>query len=264
MLILLGLLLAGFVIGVSDAVVGGGNLLLLSVLSLLGLSPLHAVATMQVTSFVQTIATTAVYTYKRLINWKEAFFAAPFAFIGGFVGAEIAILVPERTLAIIGGIMMLVVLFLIPQIKSRKLSFPMRFFNFLTKTLHTRKHAISKEAVRYTVLAVLSFIVGIYGGFYGGGVGTLLLLLFFFIGKDTIMRTAGTTKAVNFFLSISAVYVFLNADKLVQWEYSLPLMFGTVVGSYFGVKWGEDYGHKYVQLLLYTVVGSAIVKLLFF
>jgi hypothetical protein len=264
--LILMLLFVGLVIGISDAVVGGGNLFLISALSLLGLSPIRAVASMQVISLVQTTASTIAFARKQLINWREALiFAAP-AFIGSFLGAELAILVSERVLSIFGGVAMIVVLLLIPQIKQRRVSLPLRVLDAATERfgLQKRTHAITRNHLRIATLFVFSFLMGMYGGFYGGGVGTLFLLGFFFIGEADIMRTAGTTKAINFFLSISAAGVFLLAGDFIAWRYALPLMLGTIVGSFVGVQWAEDWGITYIRFLLYAVVGSAIVKLLFF
>lgn len=258
-----GFLILGFLVGAFDVVGGGGNLFTVSILGLVGLPALKAIATMQIITLIQTTTATLTFAKQKLVNWKQALRFAPFAVIGSFLGAQIAINIDQKILSYFVGGLMIVILFLIPQIKEEKFSFN-RFVGRLFRKITDQRPVITHNLKRTIVLMLFSLILGIYGGFYGGAVGTLMLLGFYFIGQAGIMATAATTKVIDIFMSVIASYVYFTQPNLIVWKYAFPMIVGGIIGSFMGVKWAKKFGYKYIRIILYLVVIAAAIKFLFF
>jgi hypothetical protein len=262
-LINLGLVILGFFIGVVDVVAGGGNLITVSILGLTSLSAINAIATMQIITLIQTTTASLAFAKEKLINWKQALIFAPFAVVGSFLGAQVAININRTLLSYLVGGLMILLLFVIPQIKEEEISFN-RIVGRLFRKLTDQRPVITHSHLRIAILMLISLILGFYGGFYGGSVGTLLLITFYFVGQAGIMATAATTKVIDVIMSIIASYVYFTQPDLVVWQYAFPMIVGAIIGSFVGVKWAKKLGYKYIRIIMYLVVIAAAIKFIFF
>lgn len=259
----LGLVLFGFIIGVMDAVAGGGNLLTASFLGLAGLPALQTIATMQVVTLLQTTAAALFFNREKLVNWRQALLFIPFAVIGSFFGARVTLQINPTLLSYIVGGLMLLLLFFIPQVKEKEFAIS-QIIERLRRKLDSRRPLITRSVVKGALLMVLTLLLGFYGGFYGGSVGTLMLLSFYFIGQADIMATAATTKVIDIAMSAIASYVYFTQPSLIVWSFGLPLIGGALIGSWAGVKWAQKLGYQYIRFIMYIVVASAAVKFIAF
>lgn len=262
-LITAALVVFGFFIGASDAVSGGGNLFVVSLLGIAGLSPLRAIASMQVVTLVQDIVASLVFNKEKLVNWKQALWFVPFAMGGSFIGANVAIRINEQSLAYIVGVLMIGLLFLIPQIKEKKPTFPERIESLIAKVKDERP-LVADTKKQIVLLVILSLLLGFYGGFYGGAVGILMLIAFFLIGKADFLTTIATTKVIGISMSLTASYVYFSQPDLINWQYAFPLILGVTVGVFSGISWAKKFGYRYVRMLLYIAVIASAVKFFFF
>lgn len=158
---------------------------------------------------------------------------------------------------------MLLLLFLIPYIKRKKITFEHILETFLIKTTDKRPR-VSKNKTQALSLFALTLLLGYYGGFHGGGVGTMLLLGFYFLGKANIVASAATTKIINIALSLTASYVYFTQPNLISWHYAFPLLTGTIFGSFLGVKWAEKLNYRHIRILIYLVVGISAIRFILF
>ncbi len=254
---------AGFITGTADAVAGGGNLMIIAVLGLSSLPALQAVATMQIISLVQNATASIVFERKKLVNWKQALIFVPFAVLGSLLGAKLAVSIDPNQFSRIIGVFMLALLFPISKIKKKKLTIPQFFSKIFQKVNHKRPE-VSQSNKQTVTLMLLTLVIGFYGGFHGGAVGSIMLLSFYLVGQAEIMSVAATTKIVNIAMALVASYVYLTQPNLISWGYAVPMMAGTILGSFFGVKWADRFGLKYVRLLMYAVIIAAAAKYIFF
>ncbi len=265
MKILIPLLLvpAGFITGAVDAVAGGGNLMIIAVLGLSSLPALQAVATMQIISLVQNAAPSIIFEQKELVNWKQSLIFIPFAVLGSLLGAKLAVSIDPTQFSRIIGLFMLALLLPISQMKERRLTIPQFFLKFFRKLKHKRPE-VSKSNKQTVALMLLTLVIGFYGGFHGGAVGSIMLLSFYLIGRAEIMSVAATTKIINIAMSLVASYVYLTQPNLITWRYAIPMITGSILGSFVGVQWAERFGLRYVRLLMYTAIVAVAVKYIFF
>jgi len=254
------LILLGGIIGISDSVIGGGTFFTLSLLTIIGLPPINAVATTQVNALVQNLSATASFTRKHTINWKYAVFWGLIASVGAYLGANLAIDIDEELFKYFVITFMIIIFFFV-------------IFRF-EKINHIAKNKIVKKTIqpfqvtkvsKLISLTAVSLLLGIYGGFYGAGRGLFLLMSFFFISQKEIIKIAANTKVIDLMLSFSSVFVFVSANgDLINLKYLIPLSIGALFGEYLGVDLAEKFGLKYLKYLIYLVALAVIVKLLFF
>jgi len=86
---------------------------------------------------------------------------------------------------------------------------------------------------------MLLFLVAIYGGYFGAGVGILVIGAFGLIGLTDIHSIIPLKNALSGALRAVAVTVFLVEGK-VDWEYGLVMAAGALIGGYIGgsaVRW---------------------------
>ncbi len=83
-------------------------------------------------------------------------------------------------------------------------------------------------------LAILvTFLVALYGGFFGAGIGILMISALTFMGLAEIRRAVAVKNLLTGCLRGVAV-VTLIAEGTVNWAYGLPMAFGGLIGGYIG------------------------------
>ena len=80
---------------------------------------------------------------------------------------------------------------------------------------------------------MLLFLVAIYGGYFGAGIGILVIGAFGLIGLTDIHSIVPLKNALSGSLRAVAVTVFLVEGK-VDWEYGLVMAAGAFFGGYLG------------------------------
>ena len=96
-----------------------------------------------------------------------------------------------------------------------------------------RKPGQTSRVLGPRVALVVQFLIGVYGGYYGGGNGFLMLAALSFLGQA--VRTAGATKnLVIALINGSAVLVFLFTPGL-DWARIALVAAGAMAGGWGGV-----------------------------
>ena len=107
---------------------------------------------------------------------------------------------------------------------------------------------------------VIQFLIAIYGGYFGGGIGFLMLAVLSAVGVG--IRAAGATKnmlagAMNF--SALAIFVF---SPQVHWPQAAIVCAGSVGGGYAGGMIVNRVGEKALRLVV-VLIGLALTVGLF-
>jgi hypothetical protein len=79
--------------------------------------------------------------------------------------------------------------------------------------------------------AVFQFFVGVYGGYFGAGIGILMLAALAILGVVGIHRMNGLKNLFALCINGSAALYFLAAG-MVHWRYALLMAVGAIVGGY--------------------------------
>ena len=212
------LLVAAFVAGALNAVAGGGSFLTLPALVFVGVPPVVANAT-------GTVALLPGYAAGAW-GFREDTEPPPglsmrllvvLSLVGGAAGAGLLLVTSNEVFSIVVPWLLLAatVLFAFgPQLRSR---------------LAGSGHPSTAKAT----LGVLS--VAVYGGYFNGGLGILLLALFGLLGQTRLNAMNGLKNLVSTLLTAIAVAVYA-VGGVVDWRYALLMMLAATAGGYIGAR----------------------------
>jgi uncharacterized membrane protein YfcA len=213
---LLGLILiAGLWAGLQNTLAGGGSFITLPALILSGMSPLAANITSTVALFPGQV--TSGYAGRSLVSGVGALsFRALFvlSLAGGAAGGLLLLNTPPTVFAR-----------LVPWLVLFATSV-FAWGSFRRKPLEGAAHIGPRAA------GVAQFFIGVYGGYFGGGIGFLMLAALTLAGLPT--RHAGATKnALASVMNAAAVVLFV-ASPQVHWVPACVLGAGAIVGGLAG------------------------------
>ncbi|WP_409969409.1 TSUP family transporter [Bengtsoniella intestinalis] len=175
--VIIGIFLGSFM----DAIAGGGGIVTVPTYVLAGL-PMHmALGTNKLSATFGTFASTMKYIRSGYVIWKLAVPALMVAMVGSSLGTRLQLMVDAKYLQSL----LLFVLPVVAAVVLRQRSFPE------TST----PMPLGKQIA---IIAISSFFIGCYDGFYGPGTGTFMLVIFTrFAGLD-IRSASGVARAINF------------------------------------------------------------------
>ncbi len=225
------LLAAAFAAGVLNAIAGGGSFLTFPALVYAGVPPIMANATSALAVSPGYFGSTLGFKpelralpYRRLI--RETVIAA----IGGVGGALLLLITPAPLFAgIVPWLLLLAtVLFAVGPWLARQA---------VAHSPQAHESATNQHSQwpRDTGL----FIVAVYGGYFNGGLGILLMALYTLAGESRITTINALKNLNSLVLSWLSVAAFVVAGA-VAWTPGLIMMAGATAGGYFGAKWSRS------------------------
>lgn len=103
----------------------------------------------------------------------------------------------------------------------------------------------------WPVAMAVTFVVALYGGYFGAGIGILMISILGFMGLGDVGRTVVVKNLLTGCLRGVAVLV-LVAEGTVNWWYGLPMALGGLIGGYLG----GVVSHRANQAVLHwTIIG---------
>lgn len=219
LLIALGLFVVAFAAGVLNAIAGGGTLLTFPALIAAGVPPIIANATSSVSQWPGYVASSL--TFRRQLSGQRQMLGMSLASLGGgLVGGALVTVVSPRLFDML--IPWLILLATLMFASSSQ----------LTRWLGA--HAASVGRSRGGLLAG-QFLVAIYGGFFGGGMGIMMLALYSLFALDSLPRMNALKTWLSVLISGVAVLTFIVAG-LVDWHAALVMLAGTILGGIAGAR----------------------------
>lgn len=231
--------LAGFI----DAIAGGGGLISLPAYLIAGLPPHAAIGTNKFSACMGTIVATWHFARKGIIYWKHALPAVVTALAGSWLGAEIALWVDAEAFKLV----MLIIL-------------PLTGFYVLFKKPFQANKKPYSDVKTILITLVLSFLIGIYDGFYGPGTGTFLILLLTAVAHVSLNEAAGTTKVINLSTNVAALAVFL-LNGVVWFPLALVAAVFSIAGNYIGANYFTSKGTGFVKPVIVIVLTIFFIKI---
>jgi uncharacterized membrane protein YfcA len=238
------LVATGVGVGIMAAIVGGAAVIAYPVLIATGLTP-QVAAISNITALVPGIILAALSDRSQLPPFNRAFVGMVIAsIIGAALGAVLLLLTPDRVFSVLVPLLL--------GFATLLFAFAGRISTWLRSRAAQRGHEITFSLTSLKMLLPVSF----YGGYFGAGVGVLLLGVFALAtGGD--YRSANVTKnLVSGLNGLSAAVVFA-AKGAVVWPHTLALMAGTVVGGLIGAYVARRIPHNVMRVVV-VVIGAAL------
>lgn len=238
--------LIGVAAGIINTLAGSGSLLTLPMLMFLGLSSPVANATNRIGVLLQNVV--GVITLRRhgKLNLTGAWWLLAPSLVGGLVGALLAARLEKRSMDIIIGAVMILMLIVILIEPNRWL----------------REHSEVKPGRPPLWILVLFFILGIYGGFIQAGIGVFLVAAMVLGCGYNLVDANGIKLILILGFTAVAVIVFA-AGSQIHWGIGLLMAAGQSVGAWAAARFAAraKKANLYIRWLLIVVIVASIWKM---
>ena len=106
------------------------------------------------------------------------------------------------------------------------------------------------------------FLVAVYGGYFGAGIGILMLAAFGIMGFTDIHQMNGLKNFLALCINgVAAAYFIWNG--MVSWPHALVMAVGAIVGGVWGAGFARRIGPKGVRRIVIIVGFTMAISLLF-
>jgi uncharacterized protein len=219
------LFVAGMIGGALNAVAGGGSFIAFPTLLWCGVPPIQANATNTIALWTAAAASGGAYR-KRLDVPRRVFVPLLIAsLIGGLAGAFLLLKTPARTFMEV-----------LPWLTLGATL----LFAFGKKLAGSRISGVGRDATSRAIAgaALFQLAVAVYGGYFGGGMGIVMLAMLAVLGMTDVHAMNALKSIMGFVINGVAVVAFIVA-RAVYWRQGLVMIVGGIVGGYFGAHYAQ-------------------------
>jgi uncharacterized membrane protein YfcA len=243
------LILAGLGAGIFNGVAGGGSLISFPVLLGLGYPALTANITNTVGIWPGYLGGAAGFRSEIADQTPRLARLSPVALAGGVVGAVLLLTTPSATFTRLAPWLVLgaSLLFAAQPVIRRALA----------------GHGDAAPLTRPVALMAGTFAASVYGGYFGAGMGVMLLAILGLTLPDSIARTSGLRTALSIMVNGVAAAVFL-IHRGLAWEAIGLLAAGSLVGGWIGARVALAIPASALRAVVIIIGLGTAAKLLFF
>ena len=218
------LFVAAILGGTLNAVAGGGSFITFPTLIFTGVPPIQANATSTTALWPGSVASVGAYRSVLTTQRGQLVLLGIVSIAGGAIGAVLLLHTSQTLFLRLVPFLLLLATLLFA------------FGGTLTAGLRKRLGKASTPAwVATAGLAVLQFIIAAYGGFFGGGIGILMLALYSVVGMENIHAMNGLKALMASCINGVAVITFIIAGAIF-WPEALVMVAGAILGGYGGAS----------------------------
>lgn len=238
--------------GAVNAVAGGGTLITFPALLAFGTPAIVANATSTLALVIGTMG--SVYGYRAPIRavrpWLRRF--VPVSLLGGLLGGILLTRTEEKVFAkMVPFLLFFATLLFLLQGPFR------RFAGFADKseTATPQPHAL-------WAAVLFQFGVAVYGGYFGAGIGILMLASLGCLGLTNIHEMNGLKTVLGSLINLVAAAWFVGAG-LIDWPKAGVMTGGALAGYFLGAHYAQRIPQRRVRQLI-TAIGFLISAALFY
>jgi uncharacterized protein len=227
-------LAAGIVAGAINSMAGGGTLVSFPTLIWLGVPSIVSNATNTVALWPGSLA--GAWGYRREMRGVDprVYVLIVPSLVGGLAGAMLLRRTPtdvfDRLVPVL--ILFATCLFMAQEPIQRR----------LTELNLAPSH-------HHTFALLFQLLVGIYGGYFGAGIGILMLSALSLMGHTDIHQMNGVKNLLAFCMNLVAALYLISAD-LVSWPDAVVLAIGAVIGAVAGAGMARRAGRTAVRRIV--------------
>lgn len=239
--------IAGFAAGALNAVAGGGTFLTFPALVYLGIPAVAANATATIAALPGYIGSAWAFRHDIRCQGSLALKAMIIASVfGGLMGAFLLITISDEAFASVVPWLLLAatVLFAIGPVIMKAF----------------RHQGIPAAGPIVSALALVS--VSVYGGFFNGGLGIMLLATFGLLSYTDLHAMNGLKNVLAAILSLTSTIAFVIAG-LIAWEAAIPMAIAAALGGHAGGFWSRRIVNT-ALLRAFVVMTGLVMTLMFF
>lgn len=239
--------MAAFVAGFIDSIAGGGGLVTLPALMVAGVPTYNVLGTNKFQAALGTGVALGVFARGHYVLWRIALVSLPFCLVGAAAGSRLALAIDEVLLhkILVGLLPLAVIVTLLPK-KERP---------------GNGEEALHRVAFKI-LLPILSFVLGLYDGFFGPGTGSFIIMAFHWILRIGLVESSATAKVLNLASNVGALVVFLVGGQ-VLWVLAVPMALASITGNALGSRLAIRLGEKAVRRFLVASLALLFATLVY-
>ncbi|HEX4774630.1 MAG TPA: sulfite exporter TauE/SafE family protein [Candidatus Saccharimonadales bacterium] len=214
----------GIVVGVMNAIAGGGMLLGFPVMLAIGMPALIANATANIVVLPGNVA--SAYGYRKYLKRVPRYYLL--LLIPATIGAAIgAIILRHTSFNSFEQLIPWLILFAVVLFAFQPL-----LYSQLQQHLHGPKNKRNVQSLLTVGLALIP--LAIYGGYFGAGFGFIMLAFLGFTGLHDHIHRMNALKNIITVCIAGASIVCLYSSHLIDWHHGLFMAAGNMLGGYYG------------------------------
>ena len=234
-----------FFAGLISSIAGSGGLLTLPALLWFGLPPLNALATNKVQSSLGTLSSAWNFFRQGHLDIKPLYRSLVMAILGSIAGTCLVQSLNGTTLSrLIPFLLLGIALYFLvsPKVSS----------------------ADSHEKISRQWFACTAALgMGLYGGFFGPGMGTIMPFLFVWLLGHNLVKATAETKLMILAVNGSSALIFVFSGYVI-WQLAIGMSIAQILGARLGSNLVMIRGANFVQPIITWVTIVMAIQLLFF
>lgn len=232
---------AAVIAGAINSIAGGGTLISFPALVWLGRDPILANATNTIALWPGSFAGMVGFRRELASTRRWLFLLVIPSLLGGTGGAILLLRTPSTTfdrlvpLLILGATLLLAA----QEMITRRLAFI--------------AEAHENPTAGWVVFVfTFQFLVGVYGGYFGAGIGILMLAALGLIGMTDLHQMNGLKNLLAICINgVAAIYFAISGA--VDWNDGLIMAGGAIVGGVLGARLAHRFGRKFVRRFVVAI-----------
>jgi uncharacterized membrane protein YfcA len=242
------LFFAGVLGGALNAVAGGGSFVAFPALLFTGVPPIPANATNTIALWTAAAASGGAYRKQLDVPRRVMIPLLAASFVGGLAGAFLLLKTPAHTFMRVLPWLTLAATLL---------------FAFGKNLSGGRASVIEHEASTAALVATTLFqlCVGVYGGYFGGGMGIVMLAMLATLGMTDIHAMNALKSVLGFVINGAAVVTFILAGA-VYWKPGTVMIIGAIGGGYLGAHYALKMPQTWIRMFV-VLVGAGMTAYFF-
>ena len=232
------LFFAAVIGGAINSVAGGGSFVAFPALLFAGVAPVPANATNTIALWPGSIASVVAYRRELGDVKRELLPLGVAALVGGLAGSLLLLRTSESTFVL-----------LIPWL----LLFAAALFTFGGAVARRLTSGAGGTRVPLPIAAAAQLAISVYGGYFGGGMGIMMLAVLTLLGLSHIHRMNALKNVLGALINGVAVVAFTAAGA-VRWGPGIVMIAGGITGGYAGAAIARKLNPRYVR---WVVTGIA-------
>ena len=238
-----------FIAGGLNAVAGGGSFITFPALIFTGVAPINANATNNTALWIAAIASARAYRQDLNIEKRQVLVLAGTSLVGGVIGS-------------------VALLYTSPDVFKKMLPYLLLsatlIFTF-SESLKSWLQLQSKNDISVPpplfILLISQLAISIYGGFFGAGIGILMLATLSFLGIKNIHTMNAFKSFLGSCINGIAIFPFMFAG-LIAWYQAILMAVGGSLGGYLCAHYARRLDPRFVRIFV-IVVGFSMTTYFF-
>jgi uncharacterized protein len=223
--------------GALNAVAGGGSFLTLPALILAGVSPVTANATSTLALWPASLSSTFAYRgdIQTSRRWMAVLGITSLA--GGLAGAVLLVRTSDSSFLRVLPWLML--------IAAATFTFGNRLRRAPAASAHSPHPGLA-------VVVVIQFFIATYGGYFGGGMGIMMLATMALAGMTNIHEMNGLKSFLGVSINGVALAIFIISGA-ITWKYGALMAVGATLGGYLTAFFARKIDSRYIRTFVIAV-----------